>query len=216
VPEPLALYGRALAGATGSLRLVGGDGSQTVLDVDRWVRDADPVDLRLLAPLRRADARPGLRSGRLVAALAQEGIPALGVDVSPQAVALARRRGAAAICRDAFAPLPGDGRWAWVLLADGNIGIGGDPARLLQRAAALVQPGGSVLVEVSPEDVDRRRAVRLVLGDGTVSHAFRWADVGAQALGRLARSQGWLATEQWDDGPRRFVRLQADASCSSR
>ena len=34
-----------------------------------------------------------------------------------------------------FEPLPGEGRWGTVLLLDGNVGIGGDPVALLERAA---------------------------------------------------------------------------------
>ena len=44
------------------------------------------------------------------------------------------RRGGAALRRDVFAPLPGEGRWYTALLADGNVGIGGDPVALLQPA----------------------------------------------------------------------------------
>jgi hypothetical protein len=48
-----------------------------------------------------------------------------------------------ALCRDVYAaPLPGEGRWRRVLLADGNIGIGGDPPRLLRRCRRLAGAAG--------------------------------------------------------------------------
>ncbi len=52
--------------------------------------------------------------------------------------------------------MPGAGRWRTVLLADGNIGIGGDPAALLRRVLALLGPGGRVLAEVDPPGTGAR------------------------------------------------------------
>lgn len=43
--------------------------------------------------------------------------------------------------RDAFARVPGEGRRVHVLVADGNVGIGGDPAMLLAQAAPLLSVG---------------------------------------------------------------------------
>ena len=86
----------------------------------------------------------GCGPGRLVAELIRRGVPALGVDQSATAVGLARRSGAPALRRDVFGPLPGAGRWQTVLLADGNVGLGGDPLRVLRRAAELLGRGGRV------------------------------------------------------------------------
>src|SRR5262249_39719384 len=92
----------------------------------------------------------GTGSGRLTVALAERGIPALVIDLAARAVTLTRSSGALALRRDVFGHLPGAGRWATVLLADGAIGIGGDPAALLRRAGELLMPGGAVLAEASP------------------------------------------------------------------
>lgn len=149
----------------------------------------------------------GCGPGRLVAALAAQGTPALGIDLSPHAITLARARGVLAIRRDIFRPLPGEGRWACALLIDGNIGIGGDPGRLLRRVARLTAPGGRLLAEVACADVDRRGPVRIITAGGVVSQPFRWAALGAPALLREARVAGWHSGQVWDDGDRRFVAL---------
>ncbi len=103
--------------------------------VRRWSRDADAVDLQLVDACTGPTLDVGCGPGRLTAALARRGTPALGIDVCAEAVSQARLRGAAALRRDVFDPVPGEGRWHWVLLADGNIGIEGRPG-----APAL--PGG--------------------------------------------------------------------------
>ena len=57
-------------------------------------------------------------------ALAERGIPVLGIDITPCAVEQARSSGGLVMLRDVSDRLPGAGRWMTVLLADGNIGIG--------------------------------------------------------------------------------------------
>lgn len=209
--QPLAVYDAALTrGVPVAVRHA--DGTERRYDVTRWTAPADGVDLALLARCTGPTLDLGCGPGRMTAALAEAGVPALGVDVSPRAVAMARARGAAAVVRDLFAPLPGEGRWHTALLIDGNIGIGGHPRRLLRRVAELVRPGGQLLVEASADEVDRRGVVRLVAADGVESLPFRWAEVGAGALRPAAASTGWAVTDDWSDGGRRFVRLAAGGS----
>ena len=208
---PLEVYGRALAAAAAGVHaplvLVGVDGVPVRQDVRRWTADADAADERMLDRCDGPTIDLGCGPGRLTAALARRGLPALGVDLSPVALAVAAGRGALALRRDLFRSLPGEGRWATVLLADGNVGIGGDPARLLRRVARLVAPGGRTVVEVHPADADRRGPVRVVGANGVVSAAFPWAVVGAAALERDAASAGWSCAERWDDTGRAFVLL---------
>lgn len=120
---------------------------------------------------------------------------------------LTRERGAAALRRDVFAPLPGEGRWSHAILLDGNIGIGGDPARLLRRAAALVEPGGTVVVEVEPAARGvHREAVRVRAASGT-SVWFPWAHVGSDALDDLAAAAGLRLARRLDHSGRRCAEL---------
>jgi SAM-dependent methyltransferase len=183
------------------------DGATQRQDIDRWTADPDPADLRLLDRCTGPTLDLGCGPGRLVAALARRGVPALGVDVSAHAVALTRARGGAAVRRDLFARLPGEGRWTHALLIDGNIGIGGDPVRLLRRVAALLTPHGRLLVEVSIHDVDRRGTVRLQMRDGILSRPFPWADLGRPALAAAAQAAGWRIGRHWTDTGRSFVEL---------
>ena len=117
--------------------------------------------------------------------------------------------------RDLFGPLPGEGTWEHVLLADGNIGIGGDPLRLLCRAAQLLRPGGSVLVETDTRpDVLWRGTARLRTARGSGA-PLPWACAGADALGRLAATLGLRRTDGYRGG-RAFVQLTACAPAPAR
>lgn len=90
--------------------------------------------------------------------------------------------------------LPGEGRWAHALLADGNVGIGGRPDRLLGRIRELLAPGGRVHVELhAGADIGvTTRSVRLHVG-GRHSTPFRWATVGMDAIADVAAEAGlWL------------------------
>ncbi|MEU6239329.1 SAM-dependent methyltransferase, partial [Kitasatospora sp. NPDC047058] len=115
--------------------------------------------------------------------------------------------GGAALCRSVFDRLPGEGRWGGALLADGNVGIGGDPAALLERCAELLAPGGTLLVEVAGEVVDERCTARVEGPDGRLGPPFPWARVGADAAARYGGRAGLVETERWTSYGRRFVAL---------
>jgi SAM-dependent methyltransferase len=168
------------------------DGTALPLDPARWHADPTPAEEALLAALAAPVLDVGCGPGRLVLSLARRGAMALGVDPAPAAVALARGRGAAVLQRSVFDPLPGAGRWRTILLADGNVGIGGDPVRLLRRCRELLAPDGAVVVEVeAPASQAGWRQYRVRLErDGRSGPWFPWAVVGAGAIARLARSAG--------------------------
>lgn len=183
-------------------------GRRLTLDVARWHARATPEEQDLLAGLDGPVIDLGCGPGRLVLSLARRRVPALGVDSSPAAVALARRRGATVLERDLFAPLPGEGRWASVLLFDGNLGIGGEPAHLLDRCRRLTGRHGSVLAEVGPPGSGLRRVSARVEREGRSGPLFPWAEVGAEAIADLAAAAGFrsVTTVRTPSG-RWFARL---------
>lgn len=199
----------------GSVRLVQDGGHVARHDVGRWLRDADATDRRALSLCDGPTLDIGCGPGRLTVALTLGGACALGIDICAEAVAMTQERGAAAIRRDVFSRLPGEGRWRWAVLADGNLGIGGNPERLLRRLGHLVDPEGGAVVEVCPHEVDHRGTARLQQADGSLGAAFPWAVLGAQALAAAAGRSGWHTGQSWLDGDRRFVVLRRPAAATA-
>jgi SAM-dependent methyltransferase len=189
-----------------ALSLRTADGRALPLQMSRWCGPPDAADEELLRHCRGPVLDVGCGPGRLTVALTQRGIPALGVDISRAAVARVRQAGALALHRSVFDPLPGPGRWATVLLADGNIGIGGLPARLLHRCAQLLAPGGQILVEAEPGDVDEQLTAWLEHPDGRRGPVFPWALMGTAAVLQTAIEAGLHVTGQWRHADRAFIR----------
>jgi len=134
-------------------------GSTVPLEPSRWRARPTPEEEHVLGQVEGPVLDVGCGPGRHVLALARMGVPALGIDISPLAVSIARGRGAEVLQRCVFRPLPLQGAWRTVLLLDGNIGIGGCPTTLLSRIRQLLVPGGRALVEVDPPgDPDREDA----------------------------------------------------------
>jgi SAM-dependent methyltransferase len=152
----------------------------------RWHAPVSAREGRFLAGLSGPVLDVGCGPGRVLHELARRRVAVLGVDPSPAAAALARRRGGAVLQRSVFDALPGTGRWETVLLLDGNIGIGGDPVRLLRRSAALIRPAGVVVVEVEPPGAGWRTCRARLEGEGEAGPWFAWAVVGGDAIGDLA------------------------------
>lgn len=173
----------------------------------RWCGTADATDRDLLARAPGTVLDLGCGPGRLVVELARQGRRAAGVDTSRVAVRIARAAGATALCRSIFDPLPGEGSWDTVLLADGNIGIGGDPAALLARCRDLIAVSGRMLVELDPPGTGlRSNRVRLEHG-GQQGSWFDWAHVGVDAVDAPAAAAGLRVEETWEHGGRAFAAL---------
>lgn len=178
----------ALAGRSG--RLVTAAGRTVALHARRWHARPGRADHRLLRRCRAATLDLGCGPGRLTVALAGRGIPVLGVDHSRRAVAATTGRGGPALLADVFDPLPGEGDWWHVLLADGNIGIGGDPVGLLARCRRLLRSGGTVLAEVGPPGAPTWCGPHAVVRGARMGPWFPWATVGADAVATLAVAAG--------------------------
>ncbi|NUT38892.1 MAG: methyltransferase domain-containing protein [Thermoactinospora sp.] len=186
------LYADALGGARTELEYV--DGTRIPLETARWFDPIEGDDI-LLERCTSPTLDIGSGPGRLTVALARRGVQALGIDITPSAVALTRRAGGFALVRDVFDEIPMSGKWSTALLADGNIGIGGHPQALLRRVRQLVRPGGLVLVEVDPPTTTSRvDRVRLRRGAHT-GEWFGWATVSAADLPRVAEATGFPAVE---------------------
>lgn len=166
------------------------DQQRLQLPVADWARGTDGSDELLLRLCAGPTLDIGCGPGRMAAELAARGHVALGIDIVGEAVRQTVDRGAAALQRDVFARVPGEGRWETALLADGNIGIGGDPAALLTRARRLLHPGGRIVVEVAgPGQRSAYFDARLECPCGH-SERFPWAVVCIDDLPALASAAG--------------------------
>jgi SAM-dependent methyltransferase len=214
--DPLDLYAEGLDGSAVYLRHA--DGRRELLPTRRWTAGLQPGDESLLARCIGPTLDIGCGPGRLVRALGERGGSALGIDVSSTALALARATGAPVLQRDVFGDVPRIGRWSRLLLADGNIGIGGDPVRLLARCRTLLSPRGLVLAELSgaapvppataaPAAAGPRRSVRLESTSGQVSAWFPWAVVDLGEVRRAAVAAGLRVVAVWQEAGRPFVAL---------
>ncbi|HEX4108539.1 MAG TPA: class I SAM-dependent methyltransferase [Solirubrobacteraceae bacterium] len=210
----LEVYGRALQDASRSpcwppLRLVDAGGRELgQVPLDRYLGQPGAEERALLLRLPPPVLDVGCGPGRHVLALTELGIDALGIDVAPLAVALARRRGADVVRASVFGAVPRAGRWGSALLLDGNVGIGADPTALLRRVAALVLPGGVIAVEVEARPVPATQVpVRLCAGPAA-SEWFRWGRLDVAGLDALALRAGLRISARSRVGARCFAELR--------
>ena len=188
-----------------ALRVVDERGEELPLALERFVgqadTDEDGVLERAIGPVLDVGCGPA----RHTLALARRGVAAVGVDISPLAVALARGRGATVIEGSIFDCLPGAGEWGSALLLDGNIGIGGVPEQLLARIGGLLRPDGLILVEAETPGV-RTQALNLSLQTSEArSQWFPWARVGIDSLSAIAATAGCVVVERWHARDRWFA-----------
>lgn len=182
--------------SAGAGRFVRDDGNIEHLAVHQWAGDTDDADRHLFIEQCGGPTLDiGCGPGRLVGELVNRRIPALGIDVSREAIRRTRVRGALALHLDVFDEVPGAGHWDHALLADGNIGIGGHPVRLLNRVRELLGPGGTVHAEVAPRGTGVVRDQRRLWVNGRYSPPFSWAVVGLDAIDHVADEAGLLVTD---------------------
>jgi len=180
------------------------DGQPLPTRAHHWVETLTAEDDAVLARAVPPVLDVGCGPGRHVLSLAERGVVALGIDITPAALDLARHRGAPVLARSVFERVPGAGRWASALLLDGNLGIGGHPAVLLERVASLLEPTGTVLVELEPPRTTKDAAVvRFDIG-GVAGPWFAWTAVGADGLAAPAAAAGLVVEDVWPAGDRWF------------
>jgi len=211
-PAALAVFDEAMrsagAGRPSTLTIIDDRGTDRHVDAAAWCRSHLPGDRRLLARCAGPTLDVGCGPGRLTRALNRLGHPALGIDVSAAAVRLARARGATVLRRDVFGPLPGHGRWRHLLLADGNIGIGGEPATLLSRCRELLSRDGLLHVELAPPGTRSWSGyTRIRQGARAPSAPFRWAQLAAGDLAEVAGASALQISATWTEANRWFATL---------
>lgn len=184
-------FDAAFSGA--ACQVVRADGTTELLSTALWRGEATPSDLALFVePCHGATLDVGCGPGRLAGALASRGVEVMGIDTSTEAVRLTLARGAMALRRDVFGPLAIGTEWSHVLLADGNVGIGGAPVLLLRRVRELLDENGTVLVELAaPGVLSGSERLRLKVGD-TISTPFAWSVLGVDDIDRVASDAGFL------------------------
>lgn len=192
--SPALVFATALAVGT-LTAVIEGHPAQRELPVRSWTGHASPSDRFLLDHCHGSTIDLGCGPGRLAAELRTRGHDVLGVDSSPTASAEARRRGVPAVCRSVFDPLPGEGTWDSALLADGNIGIGGDPTALLIRARHLLHDHGRVVVDLARAGTGLRVHRLHLRAGGLASTSFPWAELGPDALPAAATAAGLSVAE---------------------
>lgn len=197
----LDVYEAALRSGSGSL--VNQHGHHRSMPIPLWAGEASGADHALLEKCVGPTLDVGCGPGRMASALTARGVPTLGIDISALAVHLTNSRGGLALQCSIFDDAPGEGRWAHLLLADGNIGIGGDPVQLLRRCAELLVQAGSILLDLDPPGSGVLVEKVRIEQDGMRSGWFRWCWVGVDRIAELAVPadlevrQIWLAKNRW-------------------
>jgi SAM-dependent methyltransferase len=187
------------------------DGRVLDLPAHRWFTAAGAAEQRALDHAVGPALDVGCGPGRHLVALSQRQVFALGIDISPLMLEIARDRGVNVLERSVFGRVPGERRWRSALLLDGNIGIGGDPTALLLRLRKLLTGEGRVIVELEPSDT--RDHIDLVRAEtpAAVGPWFRWTTVGPRRLEAIARGAGYDVVDWWDAEARCFARLDVRA-----
>lgn len=184
------------------------DGRLLPLPVARWAGPVDVADESLLVRALGPVLDVGCGPGRLTAALHRRGVEVLGLELVDEIPVLAREAGAPLHLGDVYGPVPRPRTWQTILLADGNIGIGGDATRLLRRLRTLLAEGGAIVCELHPGAQAPGGMVRLE-GLGATSAWFPWTLLGKDSLPAVASAAGLIVYETWSMRGRDFASLEA-------
>lgn len=187
--------------------LVSDCGVVVELDLDRYHGAPSRSERRFLKRLQGPILDIGCGPGRAAAYLRKRNIAALGLDVNAGLVELARSNGALCVHQNVFDPVPFEGRWHEALVLDGNVGIGGDPAKLLERLRTIVAVGGRALIEVEAVGQSRQMVVREHVG-GEVGAPFPWATLTMAGLDALIVGSDWRCVHVHEIDGRLVVELE--------
>jgi hypothetical protein len=92
--------------------------------------------------------------------------------------------------------------------ASRNVGIGGDPHRLLSRIRDLLAPAGALLVEVGgPGSPSGPMRLRLQDDLGT-SEEFPWSCLAVEDIASVATAAGLEPAETWEEAGRWFAAIR--------
>ena len=89
-----------------------------------------------------------------------------------------------------------------VLLADGNVGLGGDPERILRRAGELLRRGGRCIAEFDSATTGINVSWVRLESQETIGPWFRWASVGIDCVPALAARVGLAVADVHPIGQR--------------
>lgn len=206
----LAAYEQALR-ERGPLGLMTSSGQHVELDMVRYLADANAADATVLERCVGPVLDVGCGPGRIVGALTEAGVSALGVDIADAAVEITLRRGALALARDIFSRLPGEGRWRTVLVLDGNCGIGGDVPALLRRLIELTSDDGVMIVEAATTVPGTDDVLTASFStDDADGPTFPWAIASADVLLAYAEQVGLALVQRWSHSDRDFLMLRSE------
>lgn len=189
--------------------VVGLHAEASPLPVSGWLGPADLADRAVLGHCIGAIIDIGCGPGRMSGYLAAKHKVVLGIDIVREAVDQARARGVIALQCSVFDQLPGEGRWDTALLADGNIGIGGDPVALLVRIRTLLAPGGRVVVDLAEPGTGLRTRTAHLECVSARSRTFPWSLVAPEAIGGVAADAAFRLSSLHEVDGRWFAVLRS-------
>ncbi len=175
-----------------------------------WYQDArewfdlnlPPAEREALSHARGRVLDVGCGVGRHVLYCQKAGLDALGIDISPLSVKVARARGARAELMDVFQMTLPRGSFDTVLLMGNNIGMVGGPEptlRMLRILREMARDDGLLICGfvpclVCPGDSEGLRWVESQIRiefKGRVGPWFRWAVYHPETVAELCRRAGW-------------------------
>ena len=210
------LFGKALAsfadGDDKPFLLTDETGRESIYSLANRFRPPSKLNAterRLICEARGRILDVGSATGNLLPPLARRG-QALGIDISPAAIEVARRRGVTCQVADIFTFQP-DHPFDTVTLFGNGLGIGGTAAglaTLLRKMGALLAPGGQILAVTRNFDAAPYREMMLTPHwNGETAPTTPWIIFSIDFLTDLAQGLGLHVEVLMKSWKYRLVRL---------